>query len=103
MIRMYAMYQPLRVFFYIGTVLTVGGLLPIFRFMYFYLKGSGEGHIQSLILGGVLLSMGFIAYLVGLVADLISHNRQLLEMTLERVKRAELGSDSEKGTTTDVK
>jgi glycosyltransferase involved in cell wall biosynthesis len=90
MIRMYAMYQPLRVFFYIGTALSLAGILPILRFLFFYFKGAGEGHIQSVILGGVFLSMGFIAYLVGLVADLISHNRQLLEMTLERVKRAEL-------------
>jgi glycosyltransferase involved in cell wall biosynthesis len=90
MIRMYAMYQPLRVFFYIGTALFLCGLLPILRFLFFYFKGAGDGHIQSLILGGAFLSMGFIAYLVGLVADLISHNRQLVEMTLERVKRAEL-------------
>jgi glycosyltransferase involved in cell wall biosynthesis len=90
MIRMYAMYQPLKVFFYIGTAFSIGGMLPILRFLLFYFKGSGDGHIQSLILGGVFLSMGFIAYLVGLVADLISHNRQLVEMTLERVTRAEL-------------
>jgi glycosyltransferase involved in cell wall biosynthesis len=91
MVRMYAMYQPLRVFFYIGTVLTVIGLLPIVRFIYFYFVGDGGGHIQSLILGGVLLTMGFLAYLIGLVADLIGFNRQLLEMTLERVKCMDLG------------
>jgi len=90
MIRMYAMYQPLRVFFYIGTCFTLLGLLPILRFIFFYFKGAGEGHIQSLILGGALVSMGFIAFLVGLVADLISNNRQLVEMILERSKRAEL-------------
>ena len=90
MIRMYAMYQPLRVFFYIGTTLSLIGILPILRFLFFFFHGEGDGHIQSLILGGILCSMGFIAYLVGLVADLISHNRQLLEMTLERVKRADL-------------
>lgn len=95
MIRMYAMYQPLRVFFYIGTALFLCGLLPILRFLFFYFKGAGDGHIQSLILGGALLSMGFIAYLVGLVADLISHNRQLVEMTLERAKRAELDRQQE--------
>ena len=43
-----------------------------------------------MILGGVLLMMGFIAYLAGLVADLISFNRQLQEMTLERVRRMKL-------------
>lgn len=90
-VRMYAMYQPLKVFFIIGSFLTVLGLLPILRFVYFYAIGEGSGHVQSLVLGGVLVLMGFIAYLGGLVADLISFNRQLLEMTLERVKRIELG------------
>ena len=89
-VRMYAMYQPLKVFFYLGTFLTAVGLIPIIRFVYFYFTSGGEGHIQSLVLGGVLLLMGFIAYLAGLVADLISFNRQLLEMTLEKVRRAEL-------------
>jgi glycosyltransferase involved in cell wall biosynthesis len=96
MIRMYAMYRPLRVFFYIGTVLSLVGIVPIIRFLYFFAAGSGDGHIQSLILGGVFLSMGFIAYLVGLVADLISHNRQLIEMTLERVRRSELEKHAER-------
>lgn len=93
MVRMYAMYQPLRMFFYLGTLLTVSGLLPVVRFLYYYVIGSGGGHTQSLILGGVLLTMGFLAYLVGLVSDLISFNRQLLETTLERVRRIELESN----------
>jgi len=94
-VRMYAMYQPLKVFFYIGTFLSIAGLLPILRFLYFYAIGEGGGHLQSLVLGGVLLLMGFIAYLAGLVADLISFNRQLLEMTLEKVKRMELAKNDE--------
>lgn len=89
-VRMYAMYQPLRVFFIIGTVLSIVGVLPILRFLYFYVIGQGDGHLQSLVLGGVFLMMGFIAYLAGLVADLISFNRQLLEMTLEKIRRLEL-------------
>ena len=89
-VRMYAMYQPMKVFFIIGTLLSVIGALPILRFLYFYAIGEGGGHLQSLILGGVFVMMGFIAYLAGLVADLISFNRQLLEMTLEKVRRAEL-------------
>ncbi|MEE4110412.1 MAG: glycosyltransferase family 2 protein [Halieaceae bacterium] len=89
-IRMYAMYKPLKVFFYTGTILTVLGLLPVLRFLYFYFSDGAAGNIQSLILGSVLLIMGFIAYVAGLVADLIAANRQLLEMSLERVKRLEL-------------
>lgn len=95
MVRMYAMYQPLRVFFFIGLILGTIGLLPILRFLYLYLTGDGDGHIQSLILGGVLLMMAFISCLVGLVADLINFNRQLMEMTLERVRKVELDISNE--------
>jgi len=90
-VRMYSMYQPLRVFFWIGTLLSVAGAIPVVRFLYFYAINEGAGHVQSLILGGALLMMGFFAYLVGLVADLIQFNRQLLEMVLERLKVIEYG------------
>jgi hypothetical protein len=97
---MYAMYQPLRVFFFLGGALTLIGVLPILRFLFFFFAGSGDGHIQSLLLGGVLVILGFITLMIGLVADLISFNRQLLEMTLERVRRLELdhfGTDATLG------
>ncbi|MFC1694926.1 glycosyltransferase family 2 protein [Pseudomonadota bacterium] len=90
MIRMYAMYEPLRVFFYIGLVLSVIGVLPIIRFLFFYFSGDGAGHLQSLVLGGVLLIIGFVTFMIGLVADLISFNRQLTEITLEKIRRMEL-------------
>ncbi|MCP5366609.1 MAG: glycosyltransferase family 2 protein, partial [Hyphomicrobiales bacterium] len=85
-VRMYAMYQPMRVFFYIGTVLTVVGMLPIIRFLFYWLLGEGEGHVQSLVLGGILAALGFITYLIALIADLIGFNRQIMEMTLEKVR-----------------
>ncbi|MGB5835213.1 MAG: glycosyltransferase family 2 protein [Thiohalocapsa sp.] len=100
MVRMYAMYKPLRVFFMIGGLMMLLGTLPILRFLYFYVSNGGAGHIQSLLLGSVFLILGFITFLAGLVADLISFNRQLLEMTLERVKRLELdhfGTDATLG------
>jgi glycosyltransferase involved in cell wall biosynthesis len=96
-IRMYAMYQPLRAFFYIGLITSLIGLIPIVRFLFFYAIGEGDGHLQSIILGGVFLTLGFISFLAALLADLIGHNRQLIEMTLERVRKLELGSsDSHK-------
>jgi len=90
MIRMYAMYEPLRVFFYIGLTLSIIGALPVIRFLYFYFIGDGGGHLQSLVLGGVLLIIGFITFMIGLVADLISFNRQLTEITLEKIRKIEL-------------
>ena len=91
MVRTYAMYQPLRVFFYIGLALSLVGLVPVLRFLYLYAIGEGAGHLQSLVLGGALLVIGFMTFLIGLVADLISFNRQLLEMVLEKVRGIEAG------------
>lgn len=59
------------------------------RFLYYFLQGDSDGKIQSLVIGGVLATMGFIALLIGLVADLIAFNRQLLEAQLEKIRRLE--------------
>jgi glycosyltransferase involved in cell wall biosynthesis len=95
-VRMYAMYQPLKVFFFIGLTLSILGAIPILRFLYFYFTGDGEGHIQSLILGGVFTILGFISFLIALLADLMNFNRQLIEQTLEKVRRIELDFLKEK-------
>ena len=89
-VRMYAMYQPLKVFFFIGLTLSILGIIPILRFLYFYFTGDGEGHLQSLVLGGVFTILGFISFLIALLADLMNFNRQLIEQTLEKVRRIEL-------------
>ncbi len=90
MARIHSMYRPLRTFTLIGAVVGAMGAIPIIRFLYFFSIGEGDGHIQSLVLGGVLVIIGFVTLLIGLVSDLINFNRQLLEMTLERVRRLEL-------------
>lgn len=89
MVRMYAMFKPLRVFLFIGLVFSLIGVAPIFRFLYFYMIGEGSGHIQSLVLGGAFLVIGVFTLLIALLADLIGRNRQLTEEVLERVKRLE--------------
>jgi glycosyltransferase involved in cell wall biosynthesis len=89
-VRMYAMYQPLKVFFFIGLTLSILGAIPIIRFLFFYFTGDGEGHLQSLVLGGVFTILGFISFLIALLADLMNFNRQLIEQTLEKVRRIEL-------------
>ena len=89
MVRMYSMYQPLRVFGSIGLVTAVIGLLPILRFVALYAIGEGEGKIQGLVIGGALLIVGVLTLLLGLIADLINHNRQLIEITLEKVRLLE--------------
>lgn len=89
LIRIYTMYKPLRVFFIVGSMMTVAGLMPIVRFLYFFMIGAGEGHVQSLLLGSTLLILGFLTLIVGFVADLVSFNRKLMEKLLYRIERLE--------------
>jgi glycosyltransferase involved in cell wall biosynthesis len=89
-VRAYALYRPLRVFTIVGVVALGVGMLIGLRFLYFYLQGAGNGHVQSLILAAVLLILGFQTLLIGLVADMIGANRKILEEMLYRARRAEL-------------
>ena len=89
-VRIYAMYEPLKVFSAIGLVIFAAGFAISVRFLYYYVTGTGIGHLQSLILSAVLLIVGFQVALIGLVADVISGNRKLIEDLLYRVKRVEL-------------
>lgn len=89
-VRMYAMYQPLRTFSLIGAIIAIIGMVPIVRFLYFYLFVDGEGKIQSLVIGSALLTVGSTTFVIGLLADLVGRNRQLMELTLERVRRLDL-------------
>lgn len=89
LVRIYSMYEPLKVFSTIGAVLLLMGSLICLRFLGDYLLTGGTGHIQSLILAAVLLLAGFQTILIGLLADLIGSSRRLLEDTLVRVKKLE--------------
>ncbi len=89
--RIYTMYRPLRVFLLIGGVLLGAGLILATRYLVYMSLGQGKGHIQSVILSGVLLNLGFLVVMIGIVADLANANRRLIEETLFRVRRLELG------------
>ena len=95
-VRIYAMYEPLKVFTYIGVVVFAGGFSLGLRFLYYYLfVDRGIGHIQSLILAAVLMIVGFQVLLIGLLADVISANRKLLEDLVYRVRSMELTDRSQ--------
>jgi glycosyltransferase involved in cell wall biosynthesis len=90
-LRIFVTYEPLRVFFYLGAFIFSLGLLLGARFVYYYFTLPGPtGHIQSLIFMTILLFIGFTFIMIGLLADLISANRRLIEDGLTRLKRIEL-------------
>lgn len=88
-VRAYSLYRPLRVFLTVGLLLIGVGLVYGVRFLYFFFAGQGGGHIQSLILVAICLTVGFQIVLIGLLADLVGSNRRLLEETLYRQRKAE--------------
>jgi hypothetical protein len=91
-VRIYAMYEPLKVFTYIGMAIFGVGFVLALRFLYFYFFSStyGTRFLQSLILSAVLMIVGFQVLLIGLLADVISANRKLLEDVVYRVRTLEL-------------
>jgi glycosyltransferase involved in cell wall biosynthesis len=91
----YAMHEPFKIFFTLGSVIFVLGTLPMFRYGWLVLA-HGEpiaGHLQSLLAGGVLIIVGFLTIVLGIIADLIAINRRLLEETLHNLRKLQYDKD----------
>lgn len=86
MFRIFVTYRPLRFFSFLAIAFTTPGFLIFARFAFFYLTGNGQGKVQSLILGTLLIGLGFLMAVAGLLADLIAVNRQLLERNNLEIK-----------------
>lgn len=94
-LRVYATYKALKIFTVIGLIIILPGLLGFGRFLYYYFTIGGEGHIQSLIFSTVLINIGFLVFMFGIIADLISSNRKLIENALYKIKKIELDKNHE--------
>ena len=88
-IRAYMMYRPLTFFSVLGLIPFTGGFLIGLIFLIYWLKGSGSGHIQSLIFASTLMLLGFMTFIVGLQADVIANNRKILEDIQYRIRKSE--------------
>ena len=78
-VRVLVIYRPFQFFATIGAIIFGAGVLLGVRFLYLQWTGQGLGNIQSVILSGSLLVVGFQTFLVAFLADLLSANRKLLE------------------------
>jgi hypothetical protein len=89
--RIYSMYEPLRVFMLGAIMIGVVALVVWGRFFYFFaFENGGGGHVQSLILGAVLFNAAMLLAALGVIGDLLSGQRIMLQRTFERVRRIEL-------------
>jgi hypothetical protein len=88
-------YRPYALFLTLGLILLVLGLIPFVRYLFVLLftddTSFGSRHLQALVVGGVVLTASFVCLMLGVVADMISVNRALLEDVLTEVKRRRAG------------
>lgn len=86
-VRTYLMYRPLYFFFMLGSILALAGVGFFVRYFVFFCSGEGGGHLQSLILASTLLIVGFQTIVVGLLGDVISANRKILQDVQYHVRK----------------
>ncbi len=92
MLNAFTMYKPYAVFFGIAAFFFILGLVPFVHYLYLVLtvkNPNGAHHLQSLVIGAVLLNASFVSVTLGIIANLIRINRALLEDTLEVIKRGQ--------------
>ena len=79
MLRAFVIYRPLRFFMVPAVVLGMAGVVLGLRFVLRFVSDGGAGNVQSLILAAILVMLAGLAVAIGLIADLLSVNRRLLE------------------------
>jgi glycosyltransferase involved in cell wall biosynthesis len=91
-LRIYMLYEPLRTFLLLATPSLLAGIFLLARFLYFYftLQTTSGRHIQSVLIGGTLVIVGFLIIVVGILADISATQRALLEELLYRQRKSEL-------------
>ena len=89
-VRLYAFYEPLRTFSYLSLPFIFSGLFLYLRFFVNYLANNGNRFVQSVTIGTGLLLVGFLIFIFGVLADVISKQRQLTQESLYRLKKLEM-------------
>ena len=90
-------YRPLYCFTILGTILSQIGAVVLIRFLVFYFQGMGSGHIQSLVIACMLITIGVVGFFFGLLGDTVAANRKILEELQFEVRKMDYGlSDEEK-------
>ena len=88
-IRTFAQVAPLKLFGTTSIVFLLGGLAVLIRYLFFFFHGDGGGHVQSLLLGVLLVLIAFQLGIFGIIADAVAANRKINEEILYRLKKIE--------------
>src|SRR4051795_13749832 len=88
--RIYAQYEPLRVFWGAAIIVGLAAVGVWTRFAVAWIGGNGSCHVQSLILGAVLFNAAVVLFALGIMGDLLYAQRMMSQRIFERVRRVEL-------------
>jgi len=89
-VRIFATYKPMMFFWLLGGLFTLAGVAAGIRFIVYLASGAGSGHVQSVIFAATSVTLGFLLFMLGFLADLMATNRRLLERVEWRIRRLEL-------------
>lgn len=93
--RALMMYKPLYCFSWIAGIFGIVGAGIGIRYLVYFFSGNGDGHIQSLILASMLIIIAVLCGVIGLLGDVISANRKLLEEIQFELRRMDYGKGHE--------
>ncbi len=88
--RIYAQYEPLKVFSTFAFATLLLSLVPFTRFLVAYLSGDGAGHVQSLIFGAVLFNAAVVLGALGILGDVLYSQRVIAQRSFEKIGGIEL-------------
>jgi glycosyltransferase involved in cell wall biosynthesis len=86
-LRIFIVYKPLRFFLWLGSLPFGLGVITLMRWLLFFMEGYDKPRVPTLILGTILILVGFQLWIFGLVADLLSVNRKVMEEVQFRLRR----------------
>ncbi len=89
-VRNIVLFRPLRFFGLNAIILFVIGIVPIIRWLYFFAIDEGRGHLQSLILSGVLIILSFNSLMLGMLGSSMGWSRKVSEESLYYLKKQQL-------------
>lgn len=92
-LRVFIIYRPATFFFWPGLLLVGIGSIASIRFLYLFATGAGDGHVQSLIMGTLCITLGALMFMMALLSDMITANRKLLEKIHLRSLRRDLADN----------
>lgn len=82
------MYEPFKLFLAASVPFLLIGGRGVIRFLrYYFFTDHGAGMIQSLVISGILITIGFNFVSLGILGDVVARNRVLIEENLRLMKR----------------